>query len=115
MSDNNIKSKETVSIESTEAVTEKPASAGCAFSVGYILGQLELIRRDNEYIMKAISSLENLVINSGAGDIANQARCEAIGNIVSYRETTNQKLIAFYEMLYNDMRPPMSNTETAVE
>ena len=115
MSDNNIKSKETVSIESTEAVAEKPASAGSEFSVGYILGQLELIRRDNAYILKALGSLENLVINNGGGDIANQARCEAIGNIVSCRETTNQKLIAFYEMLYDDMRPPKSNTETALE
>ena len=96
-------------------IDEKPASAGCGLSVGYILGQLEHIRRDNAYILKALGSLENLVINNGGGDIANQARCEAIGNIVECRETTNQKLIAFYEMLYDDMRPPKSNTGTALE
>ena len=115
MSDNNIKSKEIISIESTETTAEKPASAESEFSVGYIFRQLELIRRDDEYILKALSSLENLVINNGAGDIANQGRCEAIGNIVKCRETTNQKLIAFYERLYDDMRPPKSNTEIAVE
>ncbi len=73
-------------------------------TVGYILSQIEKIRKDNEHILKALSSLENLVINNGGGDIANQARSEAIGDAVKCRETTNQKLIEFYGKLYDDIK-----------
>ncbi len=89
-----------------EDIAEKAVSENNQprLSVGYILQQIELIRSDNEHVLNALSSLENLVIDDGVGDIANQARSEAIGNVVKCRETTNQRLIAFYEKLYGDIK-----------
>ena len=131
MSDNNIKTNvnETVKpveaaaeaiekiekIEDIEEMSGKMSGSEPELTVGYILSQIEKIQQDNEHILKALSSLENLVINNGGGDIANQARSEAIGNVVTSRETTNQKLIAFYEKLYDDIKPPRSTEETALE
>lgn len=109
----------------SEKAFEKAASENAQprLSVGYILQQIELIRSDNEHVLNALSSLENLVIDDGVGDIANQARSEAIGNVVKCRETTNQRLIAFYEKLYDDIKPepvdlnrvPLIELITAIE
>ena len=122
MSDNNIKTNIAETVDKIEeigemsgsensageqiesALTEKPRTSGPELSVGYILSQIEKIQQDNEHVFKALSALENLVINDGVGDIANQARSEAIGDVVKCRETTNQRLIEFYEKLYDDIK-----------
>ena len=122
MSDNNIKTNIAETVDKIEeigemscsensageqlesAAVEKLRTSGPELSVGYILSQIEKIQQDNEHVFKALSALENLVINDGVGDIANQARSEAIGDVVKCRETTNQKLIAFYEKLYDDIK-----------
>lgn len=121
MSDNNIKTNvnETVKpveaaaeaieeiekIEDIEEMSGKMSGSEPELTVGYILSQIEKIQQDNEHIFKALVNLENLVINDGVGDIANQARCEAIRDVAVHREATNQKLIAFYEKLYDDIKP----------
>lgn len=88
-----------------EDISEKALNAQPELSVGYILSQIEKIQQDNEHIFKAISVLDSLVLDDGVGDIANQARCEAIRDVAVHREATNQKLIAFYEKLYDDIKP----------
>ena len=129
MSDNNIKTNVNETAEPIEAVEKiegiekieemsgKMSGSEPELSVGYILSQIEKIQQDNEHIFKAISVLDSLVLDDGVGDIANQARCEAIGDVVKCRETTNQKLIAFYEKLYDDIKPPKlkSTKEAALE
>ena len=116
MSDNNIKTNvnETAEpieaaekieeIEKIEEMSGKMSGSEPELSVGYILSQIEKIQQDNEHIFKAISVLDSLVLDDGVGDIANQARCEAIRDVAVHRETTNQKLIAFYEKLYDDIK-----------
>ncbi len=121
MSDNNIKTQVDETAEPNEAAAEavekieeiekidettgKKSSSEPELTVGYILSQIEKIQQDNEHIFKALTDLENLVINDGVGDIANQAKCEAVRDVAVHREATNQKLIAFYEKLYDDIKP----------
>ena len=114
MSDNNIKTQVDETAEPNEAAAEavekieemsgKKSSSETELTVGYILSQIEKIQQDNEHIFKALTDLENLVINDGVGDIANQAKCEAIRDVAVHREATNQKFIAFYEKLYDDIK-----------
>ena len=121
MSDNNIKTQvdETAEpnevaaeavekieeIEKIDETTGKKSSSEPELTVGYILSQIEKIQQDNEHIFKALTDLENLVINDGVGDIANQAKCEAVRDVAVHREATNQKLIDFYMKLYDDIDP----------
>ena len=121
MSDNNIKTNVNETVKPVEAVAEaieeiekiedieemsgKMSGSEPELTVGYILSQIEKIQQDNEHIFKTISGLDSLVLDDGVGDIANQARCEAIRDVAVHREATNQKLIAFYEKLYDDIKP----------
>ena len=124
MSDNNIKTQVNETAEPNEAAAEavekieeiekiegieemsgKKSSSEPELTVGYILSQIEKIQQDNEHIFKALTDLENLVINDGVGDIANQAKCEAVRDVAVHREATNQKLIDFYMKLYDDIKP----------
>jgi len=84
---------------------------GPALSVGYILGQMEKIRADNGYIFDAFMQIEKINAQPpayNAPDVASQARAAAIGAIVQSREATNQKLLAMYERMYEDLKPRAS-------
>lgn len=121
MSDNNIKTnvKETAEgAKSIETVAEMPVEAKSAqpeLTVGYILQQIEKIQQDNEHIYKALETLSAVVSGQGPGDVAGEGKAKGIADTVKCRETTNQKLIAFYEKLYDDVKPPKSTKETALE
>ena len=67
-----------------------------------MLEKIEQIAEDREYIHKALEQLA-LMPKSDPGDIAGQEKAKAIGDIVRCRETTNQRLIALYEKLYDDL------------
>lgn len=71
-------------------------------SVSYVLEKIEQIAEDRDYIHKALEQLA-LMPKSDPGDIAGQEKAKAIGDIVRCRETTNQRLIALYEKLYDDL------------
>ena len=86
-------------------------------SVGYILSQIEKIRQENEYIYKALETLSEIVSGQGPADVAGEGKAKGIAETVKCREATNQKLIAFYEKLYDDIKPPKlkSTKEAALE
>ena len=84
-------------------------------SIGYILSQIEKIQQDNEYIYKALETLSGIVSGQGPADVAGEGKANGIAATVKCRETTNQKLIAFYEKLYDDIKPPKSTKEMALE
>ena len=73
-------------------------------NVGYILKQMAAIQQDNAHIYEALSTITNIA-QPGPGDITGQAKATAIADIVKCRETTNQKLLAFYEKVYDDIKP----------
>lgn len=74
-----------------------------------IFAQLNKIVDSNAFFEKALHTLasmtsQNIPTDSYApGDIAGQARAQAVADICRARETTNQQLIRFYEKMYDDM------------
>ena len=77
-------------------------------TIGYILGQMERIRADNQYIYEAfkqISEIRPLEPSMNAADYGSQSKADTIGIIVSSRETTNQRLLETYSKMYDDVKP----------
>ncbi len=92
--------------KAVEDISETALSAQPELSIGYILSQIEKIQQDNEYIYKALETLSGIVSGQGPADVAGEGKANGIATTVKCRETTNQKLIAFYEKLYDDIKPP---------
>lgn len=77
-------------------------------NVGYILKQMAAIQQDNAHIYEALTVITRMPQGDSGepgspGDIAGQAKATAIADVVRCRETTNQKLLAFYEKVYDDI------------
>ena len=79
-------------------------------TMDYVLGQIEKIATETEYLHNAISELSKTISN-GPGDIGAQARAQAFEEIVRNHETTNQKLLSLYEKMYDDLKSQDSPTE----
>ena len=79
-------------------------------TMGYVLGKIEEISSDRSYITAAISELGKMK-SGGPGDIGTEEQAKAVGDIVKARETTNQRLIALYEKMYDDLKPERTNNE----
>ena len=95
MEDNNM-SNNTENI----AMETKPAEK---LTMDYILGQIEKIATETEYLHNAISELSKT--NSvGPGDVGTQEKAHALGEIVTSREHTNQRLLSLYEKMYDDLK-----------
>lgn len=89
------------------------------YSVPYILSQIEAIRKDNSYFSEILSMLSELGAGSpgeagSPGDLMGQAKADAIGHMVSARESTNQRMLQIYEKMLcsllnlpNDSKPQM--------
>ena len=70
----------------------------------YILDKIEQIIVDTAHIYSAIQAIESMPVNNSLnGGFGDQAKGEALGEIVKSRETTNQKIIGFLERLYDDL------------
>ena len=78
-------------------------------SIEMIFEQLNKIVESTEFFKQALATLasmtsQNIPTDSYApGDIAGQARAQAVADICRARETTNQQLIRFYEKMYDDL------------
>ena len=106
LEDNIMSENKNVSANVTEAtaaektiVNEQPV-----LTMEYILGKIEEIANDTFHIHEAIDTISQIK-STGPGDVGTQEQTKAIGDIVKARETTNQRLIAFYERLYDDLKP----------
>ena len=88
-------------------ISETALNAQPELTVGYILSQLEKIQQDNEHIYKALETLSEIVTGQGPADVAGEGKAKGIADTVKCREDTNQKLIAFYEKLYDDIKPEL--------
>lgn len=73
-------------------------------TINYVLNQIEQIVNENAYIHSALEQL-SLMPKSDPGDIAGQEKAKAIGDIVRFRETTNQQALRLYEKMYDDLKP----------
>lgn len=74
-------------------------------SMNYVLEQIEKIMQETEYLHSTIAALEAIGPASGPGDIAGANKAEALATVVKCRETTNQKMLALYEKMYDDLKP----------
>ena len=97
--------------EVVETAETKEASEALAspesqpeLTIGYILTQIEKISSRTTYLNKAIQEISEIPIG-GAGVMGVGEKANAIADVVRCRETTNQKLISFYEKLYDDLNP----------
>ena len=72
-------------------------------TMDYLLGKLEEISLGQAFLTDAISELGKMK-SGGPGDVGTQEQAKAIGEIIKARETTNQRLIALYEKMYNDLK-----------
>lgn len=87
-------------IKMNENITEKST----ILSMEYVLKQIEAVLFDTSHITKAFEKLGEMGNSLGPDDYAGQAKAEAIGNVVSCRETTNQQLLKLYEKMYDDLK-----------
>ena len=95
MEDNNM-SNNTENMAMETKPTEK-------LTMDYVLEQIEKIATETEYLHNAISELSNT--NSvGPGDVGTQEKAHALGEIVTSREHTNQRLLSLYEKMYDDLK-----------
>ena len=92
--------------EVTEATVAEQSGTNeqSMLTMEYVLGKIEAIANDTFHIHEAIEAIRQIK-STGPGDVGTQEQTKAIGDIVKARETTNQRLIAFYEKLYDDLKP----------
>ena len=86
----------------------------------YILQKLEQIASNTAYLHEAIAALQVIASgNSGdcgsPGDIASQAKAEALGQAVKSREETNRQLITLYTKMYEDIQSPQSLSDSVMK
>ena len=87
-----------------EATANPPIEEPQKLTINYVLEQIEKIQNQTDHIGMALAALGNMVpTNSSAPDVAGAEQAEAIAEVVESREATNQKLIALYEKMYDDL------------
>ncbi len=91
----------------TDATTITPVEEPQKLTINYVLEQIEKIQNQTDHIGMALAALGNMVPTNGSSvpDVAGAEQAEAIAEVVESREATNQKLIAFYEKMYDDLKP----------
>ena len=70
----------------------------------YVLGKIEEIANNQSIFSAAIEEIGK-IRSGGPGDVGTQEQTKAIADVIKARETTNQRLIAFYEKMYDDLKP----------
>ena len=90
-----------------EATAENTIEEPQKLTINYVLEQIEKIQNQTDHIGMALAALGNMVpkTNSTTPDVAGAEQAEAIAEVVESREATNQKLIALYEKMYDDLKP----------
>ena len=90
---------------------DKIMSDNKEISIAYLLEQIEKIAAQTDYLNVAIEKLSKLDYSAPECGSPPDERAKALGDIVRCRETTNQQLIAFYQKLYEDIKPESSLTQ----
>lgn len=97
--------------ENTTVTTTQPEIGSEKLTVNYILEQIEKISAQTDYLHATIVELGNMPVGQGPNDVAGKAKAMALGNVVQAREATNQRLLEFYEKLYDDLNPRRSRDQ----
>lgn len=89
--------------------TENISEENGQYTIESVMQCMKKILDDTQYIKDAILNVTEIPSGDAGdcgspGDIAGKAKAEAISTIVREREDTNQKLIDFYNKVYNDLK-----------
>lgn len=84
------------SFDTTEQTSEIKLTAE------YLLQKIEELSVNQAVLTNAVTELGKLK-SIGPGDVGMQEQARALGAIIKSREATNQKLIALYEKMYDDI------------
>ena len=99
---------------------ENKSDSRSSISVEEILDRIGAIIRDQEALRNAVDNIQAITSGGGnepgsPGDIAGQAKAQAIADMIRCRETTVQKTLDFYMKIYEDLKPTMElNHKTAM-
>jgi len=74
------------------------------YTIEFILTQIANIQEQTGHIFEAFEKLAEIPVGQGPGDVAGQAKAQALGDVVKCRETTNQQMLSFYEKMYCDLQ-----------
>lgn len=99
------KMDERINTENIENISEENGQ----YTIESVMQCMKKILDDTQYIKNAIYNVTEIPSGDAGdcgspGDIAGKAKAEAISTIVRERENTNQKLIDFYNKVYNDLK-----------
>lgn len=99
------KMDERINTENIENISEENSQ----YTIESVMQCMKKILDDTQYIKDAIFNVTEIPSGDAGdcgspGDIAGKAKAEAISTIVREREDTNQKLIDFYNKVYNDLK-----------
>ena len=114
MSENTVNNAIEQIVEETAA--EKKAAAP-QITLSDLLERIDRIAAQTDYLMQALEHLQAMPPSDGPGDIAGQAKAQAVADIVRCRETTNQRILQMYETMYADLKPsdPVNSRLAALE
>ena len=94
-------------IKTEEAHMSKPSIFG-EMTVQDILVRIASIVNQTSYIAEVAEALKSMGDGDSGdmyspGNVMGQAKAEALGAIVTTRETTNQQILKLYEKMYDDL------------
>ena len=89
------------------------------YNIEFILNQIAKLQDQTEYLNTTLEKLSELGDGDSGGpgapgNILGMEKAKAIGDVVRCRETTNQQLLAFYEKIYDDLRPVNDAAKTSI-
>ncbi len=96
-------------IEQEKASRESTQSAPMdGITVKDLLNYINMVRADNATVMDALQILSDMPNGDNAdpyspGNTLGMEKAKAITDVVRCRETTNQKILAMYEKMYDDL------------
>ncbi len=88
--------------------TSAASSADARYTVEYILSQIVALQNQTAYLQETIAKLAEMDDGTSGdpgspGNLLGQAKANALGGIVTARETTTQQLLRLYEKMYDDL------------
>lgn len=95
---------ETIEIAEATETVETGENTATKYTIDYVLEQIEKLHADKEFY-SAITNEFKSVMTVNSDSFAAAESAQAIGKAIMCRETTNQQLIAFYEKMYDDLKP----------
>lgn len=99
------KMDERINTENIENISEENGQ----YTIESVMQCMKKILDDSDYIKDVLKNIVEIPSGDAGdcgspGDIAGKAKAEAISTIVRERENTNQKLIDFYNKVYDDLK-----------